>query len=275
VTDISINDIRRFWDENPLFAGESNFEPGTKEFFEEHNNVMIGDCFAGEVDKRIFPKNKACKILDLGCGIGFWMEQFAIRGYESVTGVDISPVSIEIAKQRLDRLGKTAPFIEDNALSLSFQDDMFDHVNCQGVLHLVPEPDKGIDEIHRVLTDGGTAAISLFYDNILLRNLHLLSPVLKTLTRGSMTLKGRGRESLYDEISKQEMVRKFDGDDNPFGACFSNQEFERLLSEKFHIEEIYYHFFPKRAVFPMLPSVIHRILDRHLPFMIFANLLKK
>lgn len=50
-----LNAVREFWEKNPLWTGESEFEPGTKSFFEEHRSVYITDCFAGRFDIRFLP----------------------------------------------------------------------------------------------------------------------------------------------------------------------------------------------------------------------------
>ena len=44
----SIREVRSFWEEEPLFKGESDFEPGTPPYFDEHRRVYIEDCFAGK-----------------------------------------------------------------------------------------------------------------------------------------------------------------------------------------------------------------------------------
>ena len=50
-----IEQVRNFWENNPLWTGESDFEAGTIEFFEEHRDVYINDCFAGKFDIRFLP----------------------------------------------------------------------------------------------------------------------------------------------------------------------------------------------------------------------------
>ena len=50
-----LNEVKSFWENNPLWTGESVFEPGTIEFFEEHRSVYIADCFAGSFDLRFLP----------------------------------------------------------------------------------------------------------------------------------------------------------------------------------------------------------------------------
>ena len=56
-----LDKVVEFWENNPLFSGESSFEVGSKEYFEEHRNRVINDCFAGVIDKRIFPDKINCE----------------------------------------------------------------------------------------------------------------------------------------------------------------------------------------------------------------------
>ena len=44
------------------------------------------------------------RVLDVGCGGGFLLEELARRGYSGV-GIDLSPESVEIARTRLKDLG--------------------------------------------------------------------------------------------------------------------------------------------------------------------------
>lgn len=50
-----LEQVRNFWENNPLWTGESAFEPGSEAFFEEHRSVYIADCFAGNFDVRFLP----------------------------------------------------------------------------------------------------------------------------------------------------------------------------------------------------------------------------
>ena len=51
----TVDDVKEFWESNPLWAGETAHEVGSREYFLEHREVVIGDCFAGHLDKRLFP----------------------------------------------------------------------------------------------------------------------------------------------------------------------------------------------------------------------------
>ena len=272
-----IEEVKRFWEQNPLFVGESDLIPGSAEFFEHHTSVVVEDCFAGLVDERIFPtqvENKNFPILDAGCGIGFWLEQLAGRGFNDVTGLDISSTALELARSRTDLLNSRFELVEGNLEQLPFSDGSFAHVNCQGVVHHTPNPQAAIAEIARVLRPGGTASISVYCRNWFIRNYDRIKPLVRVLARTGIGLKGRGRESMLLSASSAELVRQYDGAENPIGLSYDLEEFKALLSEFFEVKETFFHFFPRRAV-RWVPRAVHRQLDKRLGFMIYATLMKK
>lgn len=268
----NIEQVKKFWNENPLWVGESKFSLGSKEFFDEHRETYINDCFAGTLDSRFFQSHG--KILDLGCGIGFWLIEFAQRNYTSIYGVDLSEKSLELAKIRLDMYKKEAELSIANAEELNFSDNYFDHINCQGVVHHTVNPEKAIQEIYRVLKPGGTAVISVYYKNFVLRNIKWFSSLLTLFKLSQRTLKGRGREKMFDKLSAEEIIRKYDGENNPIGIGYTKSEFIALLGNQFQIDDIYFHFFPKRALLPNLHQRAHKFLDKQMPFMIYATVSK-
>ncbi|GAB2912814.1 class I SAM-dependent methyltransferase [Paralcaligenes ginsengisoli] len=275
---VDVGDVRKFWNENPLWFGESRYESGSELFFEEHRATYIRDCFGGSFDLRFLPParkhGQAMKILDLGCGVGFWTTEFAMRGLNNLVAADLTPRALEVTRQRLEIYGATAELKEENAEALSFSDSTFDHVNCQGVIHHTPDTSKTVAEISRVLKPGGTASISVYYRNMALRLWPWLRWAGYPLSWLGGGLKGRGREQIFLESNVDEIVRLYDGLDNPIGKSYSQKEFQMLLSPYFEIDEIYFHFFPARALPLAVPRKLHRWLDNHLPFMIYANIHK-
>jgi SAM-dependent methyltransferase len=273
----TIEDVRAFWQKNPLFVGESQYRLGSVEFFDEHRNVYINDCFAGSIDRRIFPKDLDARILDAGCGIGMWSAEFILRGYRNITAVDLTNNSVFLTAKRIRGLksytGQTV--LQANIESLPFPDNYFSHINCQGVIHHTPNPEKAISELFRVLKPGGTALISVYHRGILLKIWDFFGGKLVHIPFVSkIGLNGRGRESLVSEKDSKELVRKYDGLDNPIGVAYSKREF-KLLLRPFQINTTYLHFFPLRA-FPFnLPNSIHKLLDRTFGLLIFANLEKQ
>lgn len=276
-TSETLADVRQFWDSAPLWTGESNFAPGTKAFFEEHRATVREDCFGGEVDEQIFPDiAKDSKILDLGCGIGFWLVEFSQRGFSNLYGADLSPNSLEIARQRCKSYDLNVNLSEQNAESISFESASFDHVNCQGVVHHTPDPHAAINEIGRILKPGGTASISVYYKNFIIRNWNTFRQPSNLLSRIGAGLKGRGREAIYANNDVKDIVRQYDGAANPIGIAFDKNEFKELIGPQFEIDKIFYHFFPARSL-PIIKHcrAVHRVLDRQLPFMIYANIRKR
>jgi SAM-dependent methyltransferase len=272
----SVDDVRKFWQNNPLWTGESAFTTGSAEFFAEHRDVYIADCFAGIMDERIFPLGKSRqRVLDLGCGPGFWTVEIGRRGCDELWACDLTDKAIELARRRCEIYGCQASFRVGNAESLAFDDGYFSHVNCLGVIHHTPDTEATVGEIARVLRVGGTASVSVYYRNILLRWWPALNFTGRWLRKLGIGLKGRGREGMVDNHDVDEIVRLYDGAENPIGKSYSRHQFLALLEPHFHVREIYFHFFPARALGMRIPAVLHRLLDRHLPFMIYASLEKK
>jgi len=58
------------------------------------------------------------RALDLGCGTGFWSVQLAQRGWE-VTGVDIVPKAVRIARKRARGAGVEGQFVEGSVTALA------------------------------------------------------------------------------------------------------------------------------------------------------------
>ena len=275
----NINNVKDFWENNPLWTGESVFEPGTLEFFEEHRSVYIDDCFGGSFDNRFLPpmlkESQQNKILDLGCGIGFWVSEFSKRGLENLYAADLTQSALDITKKRLEIYNGFADLSIQNAENLTFDDKTFNHVNCQGVIHHTPNTDQTIIEIARVLNEGGTASISVYYRNPILKMWPILRFFAWPLSLFGGGLKGRGRESIFKLKDVDEIVRLYDGSDNPIGKSYTKDTFVKMLNPYFEVQETYLHFFPARALPFKIPKFLHRWLDRNLGFMIYATLKKK
>jgi 2-polyprenyl-3-methyl-5-hydroxy-6-metoxy-1,4-benzoquinol methylase len=273
-----IEGVRAFWEANPLWTGESTHEAGSAAYFDEHRRVVIDDCFGGQFDLRFMPPpregGQGMAILDLGCGVGFWSAEFAMRGLRGIVAADLTSRALDITRQRLRACGVDAQLMQEDAEALSFVAGTFDHVNCQGVIHHTPDTGRAIAEIARVLKPGGTACLSVYYRNTILR----LWPVLRwagwILAKLGGGLKGRGREAIFLQRDVDHIVRLYDGADNPIGKSYSRTEFVSMLTPQFEVEQIYLHYFPARALPFRLPRAARRWLDGHLGFMIYANVRK-
>jgi|SRR5579875_740613 len=100
-------------------------------------------------------------LLDVGCGQGIDVVQYALAGAR-VTGVDLTPRHVELARQHADALGVTARIIRGDAERLPFPDASFDRVHSNGVLHHTPNMPLALREARRVLRPGGEARIIVY-----------------------------------------------------------------------------------------------------------------
>ncbi len=97
---------------------------------------------------------KDSEVLDYGCGIGNSVEKVAMYKPKKITGIDISEVSINKAKNKASSLGLNIDYKVDNCEKTSFEDNSFDIIYGSGILHHL-QIDKCLKEIHRILkTDG-------------------------------------------------------------------------------------------------------------------------
>lgn len=110
--------------------------------------------------------------LDYGCGSGgfesiaypepalrSWL--LANAGPDSY-GIDINPLRIESARSRIN--GGTNFMVMDGR-KLDFPDNYFDVVHSWGVYHHMPDYERGVSEVYRVLKPGGTFLITESVDN--------------------------------------------------------------------------------------------------------------
>ncbi len=94
------------------------------------------------------------RLLELGCGPGNLSEYMANKGFDT-TGADKSERMIKRAEAR----GSNVGFVIANAYDLPFSDQSFDAVVSASLINVVPEPEKMLAEIHRVLKPEGSASI--------------------------------------------------------------------------------------------------------------------
>ena len=100
------------------------------------------------------------RILDLGCGPGFYCAELAeeVGPSGSVVGVDSSAAILELAARRC--AGQAGVELRPGeAASLPVEDATFDAALCVQVLEYVADPAAALAEMHRALRPGGRVVV--------------------------------------------------------------------------------------------------------------------
>ncbi|MEM5854120.1 MAG: class I SAM-dependent methyltransferase [Candidatus Aenigmatarchaeota archaeon] len=93
-----------------------------------------------------FIKHNCNKILDAGCGVG-WFGKFKPARVE-VYGIDYNPERVKIAS-------RYEISIVGDIRSLPYKNNFFDGIFCHHVLEHLEDPKKAVNEFFRVLKRGG------------------------------------------------------------------------------------------------------------------------
>ena len=114
----------------------------------------------GFFDRRLFRDSRdwVCgqahgDVLEVAIGTGLNLAHYPrdIR----LTGVDYSPAMLELARHRATELGREVDLRQDDAQALGFTDDSFDTVVCTYGLCAIPDDQRAVAEMRRVLRPGG------------------------------------------------------------------------------------------------------------------------
>jgi ubiquinone/menaquinone biosynthesis C-methylase UbiE len=112
-------------------------------------NDMVYDELCRRIQKHL---TQTDSVLELACGTG--QLTYRLAGEVKLwTATDFSPKMVEEAKKR--GKGANIEFSIADATALIYNDKSFDAVVIANALHIMPEPDKAMSEIYRVLKQGG------------------------------------------------------------------------------------------------------------------------
>jgi ubiquinone/menaquinone biosynthesis C-methylase UbiE len=160
--------IYNYWNRHTLglqYVDNNDLEIGSREFF-AHIRPWMNPYKFPWIMERIERESRFLQgkhLLEIGCGMGYDSVEFLKRGVR-VTATDLTPRAVELARRHFALEGlQTGQVRVANALDLPYEDERFDAVWANGVLHATGDTRQAICEARRVLRTGGRAMISHFY----------------------------------------------------------------------------------------------------------------
>lgn len=164
----TVNAVHDYWNTHTLgfqYVTDRSIKPGTPQFF-AHIRPWMNPYKFPWIMERIEHESKLLKgkhLLEIGCGMGYDSLEFLKRGVR-VTATDLTPNAVAMTIKHFEVENVNAENVRTaNALDLPFEDNTFDAVWSNGVLHATGDTRRAIAEARRVLKPGGRAIISHFY----------------------------------------------------------------------------------------------------------------
>ena len=189
----------RCWTNDP--CGAVAGEPGTAAYAEALVAARAG--YAPWMAQELgYERVDGLAVLDLGSGQGIDLVGYA-RGGARVTGVDLTPRHVELARAHLKALGLEGTVVQGDVERLPFADATFDVVTSNGVLHHTPDMEAALREARRVLRPGGEARLIVYHRH----SLHYW--LTHRLYRGLIVRSGSLREVERSSVGAEPLVRAY------------------------------------------------------------------
>jgi ubiquinone/menaquinone biosynthesis C-methylase UbiE len=161
------DEVQRQWDRDACgsqYVEEA--QPDTLAWYLEVERYRYGKYAPWKHDLYEFDKHAGKKVLEVGGGLGTDLSQFAKNG-ALTTDYDLSSGHLAHAKRNFQLRGLKGEFVHGDGERMPFDDNTFDVVFSNGVIHHTPNTDHVIGEIFRVLKPGGKAIIMVYAEHSL------------------------------------------------------------------------------------------------------------
>lgn len=288
----NIEDVKEFWNATPC-QSELSQATERRRYFEEISQKRYGgrEWYVPTVAK--FDGYRGKTMLEVGCSIATDGLEFAKRG-AIYTGVDLTPASIDLARERFGLFGVPGKFVVVNAEEkLPFADGTFDHAYSFGVIHHSPTPAKIVAEIYRVLKPGGTftvmlynrSSINYYIEIMFMRKIFRLLLLPKFMPRLISAVTGFARWKLEGHreimLKKRNMTKSewismnTDGPFCPLADVYNERQAAELFKNFVNVRQEVWEFNSEHWSFlgKLLPLRLERWLGRHWGWgrMIYGN----
>ncbi len=159
------DEVQAQWNDNPCgsqHGGEARRYSLT--WFQAVEEHRYGEYAPWMPEVMEFSQHPRKKVLEVGAGMGTDLAQFARHG-SYVTDVDLAAGHLAAAKENFRVRGLECEFVHHDAEGLPFEDNTFDVVYSNGVIHHTPNTRLVIDEMYRVLKPGGRVIVMVYAED--------------------------------------------------------------------------------------------------------------
>jgi SAM-dependent methyltransferase len=139
----------------------SAIKQGQKAAWTAGNYPHIATCIQSAADATVAKAGAGpgVKLLDVATGTGNAAIPAAQAGAD-VTGLDLTPRLLEVARARAAEAGVTIEFVEGDAEALPFEDASFDRVTSVFGVMFAPRHEVAAGELARVCRPGGSISVT-------------------------------------------------------------------------------------------------------------------
>lgn len=122
------------------------------EFHYSVESTYLAETYGNYLKKVLesFPRSKKIKLLDIGCGNGFFLEKAKSLGVNEVWGVEPGKETVKKAPKWLRK-----NIVVDILKPGIFKNNSFDIITCFHTLDHIIEPDNFIKEVYELLKENG------------------------------------------------------------------------------------------------------------------------
>jgi len=261
--DVPTERVREYWNRRPCNLRHSTAPLGSREYFDqvEARKYTVEPHIPGFAQHERWAGKR---VLEIGCGLGTDTINF-LRAGASVTAVDLSSKSLELARQRARVFGfeDRVQFVEADAERLSefVAPAAYDLIYSFGVIHHSPHPERILDQLRsHYVSSSSTVKLMVYH-----RHSWKVAALILNEANGAWW-------RLDAAVAKQSEAQT----GCPVTYSYSRRGFAGLLSRHgFSVEEIFVdHIFPYRVEdyvnyryvkafpFTLLPEPAMRALER-------------
>ena len=99
------------------------------------------------------------RVLEVAPGPGYLAIELAKLGRYQISGLDISRTFVGIAREKARAAAVEVDFQQGDVAHVPYESDLFDFIVCRAAFKNFSNPAGGLNEMYRVLKNGGTALI--------------------------------------------------------------------------------------------------------------------